>query len=53
MTASRERLVAIKCWGAISNIDRWATITGRYEGAKAEKAVPFLCRRPSILILQR
>jgi hypothetical protein len=28
--------------GAISNIDRWVTITGRYEGAKAEKAVPFL-----------
>jgi hypothetical protein len=44
---------AIKCWGAIPNIDRWATITGRYEGAQAEEAVPFLWRRPLILILQR
>jgi hypothetical protein len=27
--------------GAYPNIDRWATTAGRYEGAKAEKAVPF------------
>jgi hypothetical protein len=34
--------------GRYPDIGRWATITGRYEGAKAEKAVPFLWRRPSI-----
>jgi hypothetical protein len=26
--------------GRYPNIDRWAKTTGRYEGAKAEKAVP-------------
>ena len=31
------------------NIDRWATTAGRYEGAKAVKAVPFPGRPPSIL----
>ena len=36
--------------GRYPDIDRWATTAGRYEGAKAEKAVPFLGRRPSILI---
>ena len=35
--------------GRYPDIDRWATTAGRYEGAKAEKAVPFLGRRPSIL----
>jgi hypothetical protein len=36
--------------GRYPNIDRWAMTAGRYEGATAEKAVPFLGRRPSILI---
>ena len=35
--------------GRYPNIDRWAMTAGRYEGAKAEEAVPFLWRRPSIL----
>jgi hypothetical protein len=28
--------------GANPDSGRWATFMGRYEGAKAEKAVPFL-----------
>jgi hypothetical protein len=36
--------------GRHPDIDRWATITGRYEGANAEKAVPFPGRHPSILV---
>jgi hypothetical protein len=28
--------------GRYPDSGRWATFTGRYEGAKAEKAVPFL-----------
>jgi len=36
--------------GDIPTFDRWATITGRYEGANAEKAVPFPGRHPSILV---
>jgi hypothetical protein len=39
-----------KCWGRHPDIDRWVTVTGRYEGANAEKAVPFPGRHPSILV---
>jgi hypothetical protein len=35
------------------DIDRWATIAGRYKGAKAEKAVPFPGRRPSIRVFNK
>jgi hypothetical protein len=36
--------------GRYPNIDRWAMTAGRYEGAKAEKAVPSLRHGPSILL---
>jgi hypothetical protein len=46
---------AIRAWGEYHSrvLDRWAANTGRSEGAKAEKAVPFPCaaRRSFVLRL--
>src|SRR5262245_17264626 len=45
---------AIRVWGQYHSriLDRWAANTGRFEGATAEKAVPFPCAARRSVVLR-